>query len=77
MQNLKYDRTIQCVIKEIKNEKTGEYLVQYNNNPVFSAFSEIKYAINDIVYVVIPEGNFNNQKFNATSYKDIACLFKC
>ena len=27
MKNLKYDRTIQCVIKEIKNEKTGEYLV--------------------------------------------------
>lgn len=63
MKNLKYDRTIQCVIKEIKNEKTGEYLVQYNNNPVFSAFSEIKYAINDIVYVVIPEGDYNNQKF--------------
>lgn len=74
MQNLKYDRTIQCVIKEIKNEKTGEYLVQYNNNPVFSAFSEIKYAINDIVYVVIPEGNFNNQKFITGKISSIQTL---
>lgn len=74
MQNLKYDRTIQCVIKEIKNEKTGEYLVQYNNKPVFSAFSEIKYAINDIVYVVIPEGDFNNQKFITGKISSIQTL---
>lgn len=62
---LQYDKTIQAKIIKIEDANTGEYKVEYQNG-IFSAFAndpKEKYRINDLVFVTIPEGDFNNKKF--------------
>lgn len=64
LRQLKYDKTIQAIIYSVIDVDTGEYKIRYNGN-IFSAFSEDvtkSYAINDAVYVKVPEGDFSNKK---------------
>lgn len=56
--------TIECRIKEIVNEGLGEYLAEYLGNTfsIFSNTTSIKYTVGDIVYVLVPEGDFTKTK---------------
>lgn len=80
---LEFDKTIQATIFSIVNLDTGEYKVRYSGN-IFSAFSNDltkTYKIDDLVYVVVPEGNFSAQKMitslvsnQSLSYNQLAAL---
>lgn len=64
LRQLKYDKTIQAIVYSVIDVDTGEYKIRYNGN-IFSAFSEDtskSYAINNAVYVKVPEGDFSNKK---------------
>ena len=72
--------TIQCVITEVLDQGSGIYNVKYLDN-IFpaSANSNVTYSINDIVYVLIPDGNFENNKVilglvNPTAVSYVAAL---
>lgn len=55
--------TLEAKITEVVDEGLGKYKVQYLDN-IFYAFSSneaIKYDIGDIVYIIVPEGNFDKK----------------
>lgn len=57
--------TVNCQIIEILDKDIGLYKVQYLGG-TFSAYSnnnKINYKINDNVYVLIPDGDFNKPKY--------------
>ena len=62
---LRYDKTIQARVIEVKDLDTGEYKVEYNDG-IISAYaidpSEV-YKVDEYVYVTVPEGDFSNKKF--------------
>lgn len=80
---LQFDKTIQATIHSIVNLDSGEYKVRYSGN-IFSAFSSdltTTYKIDDLVYVVVPEGNFSAKKMitslvssQSLSYNQLAAL---
>ena len=60
--DLPYDKTIECKVIDISNANNGIYTVQYENAK-FQASSLIKnLAINDLVYVQVPLGDFRKDK---------------
>lgn len=57
-----FDRTIKCRIIDTSNVKFGEYKVT-DGTSTFKAYSEDQtFKKNDLVYVTVPMGDFNNQK---------------
>ena len=55
--------TLEAKIVEIVDEGLGKYKVQYLDN-IFTAFSanaSIKYKVDTIVYIIVPEGNFDKK----------------
>lgn len=80
---LEFDKTIQATVFSIVNLDTGEYKVRYSGN-IFSAFSndlDKTYKVDDLVYVVVPEGNFSAKKMitslvsaQSLSYNQLAAL---
>lgn len=62
--NSNYDITIECKIVNTQNKKEKRYTVQFQEAQ-FEAFnnSDVYYYNGDIVYVQIPQGDFEKQKF--------------
>lgn len=68
---LEYDKTIKAEIYSIANLDSGEYKVRYAGN-IFSAYAsdlESKYKVGDIVYVMVPEGDFSGRKIIHSTVK--------
>lgn len=63
LQDQSYDQTILCRIENNDGADIGQYVVSYNSVS-FQAFTDNnkKYEINDNVYVLIPQGNYDEQK---------------
>lgn len=60
--SISYDKTITCTIIDDKDKDKGKYKVT-NGDATFDAYSsDTKLKIDDVVYVTIPEGNYDNQK---------------
>ena len=57
------DRTLLCIITDDSSASIGKYVVSYNAL-TFNAFTDgnKQYKINDNVYVLIPNGDYNEQK---------------
>lgn len=65
LSTLPADRTVQSIVISVEDASKGEYKVKYNDG-IFLAYTakdSEKYRVNDIVYVTVPEGDFNNKKF--------------
>lgn len=61
---IKFDKTIDCIVTSDANSDKGEYEVKYQDI-VFTAYSSnntVKYKIDDNVYVLIPQGDFSVKK---------------
>ena len=63
LEDQSYDQTILCRIENNDGADIGQYSVSYNS-VTFQAFTDNnkKYEINDNVYVLIPQGNYDEQK---------------
>ena len=59
------DLTVECSIESIVDSKNGIYNVKYLSNTlsVTASNPNLKYSVDDKVYILIPEGNMNNPKF--------------
>ena len=56
------DKTILCVVEDATDSKKGEYIVS-NSAAKFTAYSEnTSYVQGQNVWVLIPEGDYNNEK---------------
>ena len=64
LSQLQFDKTIICTIVKCTNIDKGEYQVSYMDSKflAYSLNKNINYNTNDIVYVKIPENNFNAKK---------------
>lgn len=62
IRNLRYDQTLECIVVSNKKSKEGVYTVK-SEDAQFEAYSNERYYVNDVVYVTVPQGDFNNQKF--------------
>lgn len=68
VQGLNYDKTILCTITNIDNAKQGQYTVS-DGSSTYIAYSSIKtYKLNTQVYVLIPNGDYNQQKMIVGDY---------
>ena len=63
LSNQLFDKTLLCKIENNNSAAIGKYIVSYNS-VIFEAFtdSQQKYEVNDSVYILIPQGNFDEQK---------------
>lgn len=60
--SISFDKTITCTITNDEKRKEGEYEVS-DGSTKFKAYSQDNgYRKDDVVYITIPEGNYNNQK---------------
>lgn len=60
--SIPYDKTITCTIIDDSKKSTGEYRVT-TGDATFEAYSsDTSLKKDDVVYVTIPEGNYDNQK---------------
>lgn len=64
VKNAGYDKTIQATIISCEDKTTGCYKVQYQDNIflAYSADTKVKYTKGNLVYVLIPNSNFDNNK---------------
>ena len=62
IRDLKYDQTIEAIVTSTSKATDGIYTVK-SENASFEAYSSERYYVNDTVYVMIPQGDFNKQKF--------------
>ena len=55
--------TLEAKIIEVLDEGRGIYKVKYLDNRLkaYSSNESIKYKVNDIVYIIVPEGNFDKR----------------
>lgn len=61
--NIVADITITATIKELKSAATNKYLISYTGGEAYAyAENGFGYTPNDLVYVLIPEGNYANKK---------------
>lgn len=66
--NLQFDKTILCTITDIVDENEGIYEVSFSSSQSktthFTAYAQegVTYAIDDNVYVNVPQNDFSNQK---------------
>ena len=67
------DKTILCVVEDASKASEGQYTVAYGSTK-FTAYSEnTKYLKNQNVWVLIPDGDYNNDKLIVSKYtKDSA-----
>lgn len=62
LDSVSYDKTILCTIENDENKKDGKYEVS-DGSIIFTAYStDERYRNGDVVYVTIPQGNYENQK---------------
>ena len=64
LSGIKFDSTILCTIVDDKDKAQGKYVVSYSDAK-FEAYAmgETRYNKNNNVYVQIPGGDWNEQKF--------------
>lgn len=62
IRDLKYDQTIEAIVTSSDKAADGVYTVK-SETASFEAYSSNRYYVNDTVYVMIPQGDFNKQKF--------------
>ena len=67
--NLGYDKTIKATIIDDSKADKGEYIVSDGSSD-FEAYSDVKYSKGTIVYVIIPQGDYNNTKIIVGKYTD-------
>lgn len=60
IKKVKYDKTILCSIVSIDNDAGDEYTVS-SGSTKFTAFGDAGYKIDTNVYVLIPNGDYNNK----------------
>lgn len=61
---LRYDKSIQAIIKSIENAAECKYKVEYSGG-IFDAYADDaskSYKVGESVWVTIPEGDFSNKK---------------
>ena len=58
-----FDKTILCTIIDDSNKKNGEYKVSNGSSSFFAYTTDTSLNNNDNVYVQIPSGDWNEQKF--------------
>lgn len=62
LESVQKDKTILCVVEDASKAKEGEYTVS-NASAKFTAYSEnVNYVAGQNVWVLIPEGDYNNEK---------------
>ena len=62
LNSISFDKTITCTIENDENKKDGKYEVN-DGSIIFTAYStDERYRNGDVVYVTIPQGNYENQK---------------
>jgi hypothetical protein len=62
LEGISFDKTITCTITSNENRNLGKYRVT-DGSANFDAYStSTDYKIDDVVYVTVPDGDFNNQK---------------
>lgn len=55
--------TIQGAITAVTDAGKGEYLIEYLGNTITAyANSNVTYSVGDIVYILVPDGDFSNNK---------------
>ena len=59
---IQYDQTQICTIVDDTRKQQGIYIVS-NGSARFEAYGDDTYRLNDSVYVNIPNGDMNEQKF--------------
>lgn len=61
---IKFDKTIECIIVSDLGADKGEYQAQYQDIiiPVYSNNNTVKYKNSDNVYISVPQGDFSNKK---------------
>lgn len=64
VKNAGYDKTIQATIISCEDKTTGCYKVQYQDNIflAYSADTKVNYSKGNLVYILIPNSNFDNNK---------------
>jgi len=63
-ENLDYDRTSICIILEVTDKGNGKYLVTDSSTKFYAySYNDKYYAVNDVVYVTIPNNDYNKQKW--------------
>lgn len=68
LSEIKFDETILCVIIDNSKREFGCYRVQYGSL-IFDAYCENKtYSNNEQVYVLIPKGDYTQQKIIINKY---------
>lgn len=68
IKKVKYDKTIICTIEDNSKASEGEYTVS-DGSISFTAYSETtRYTKNAKVYVIIPEGDYENKKLILGKY---------
>lgn len=63
-EKLKFTKTIEAIVYDNSEASEGKYKVKYQDS-IFTVYSNdvsLKYSVNDIVLVLIPEGDFSQQK---------------
>ena len=64
LSGIKFDTTILCTIVDDKDKAQGKYIVSYSDAKFeVYAMGDTKYSKNNNVYVQIPQGDWNEQKF--------------
>ena len=62
MKGMQFNKTVKVSITDISNAAKGEYIVS-DVSSTFTSYSEITtYQIGNYVYVLIPNGDYNQQK---------------
>lgn len=63
-EKLKFTKTIEAIVYDNSEASEGKYKVKYQDS-IFNVYSNdvsLKYNVNDVVLVLIPEGDFSQQK---------------
>lgn len=71
LESLNFDITELCTVKTIEDAKQGKYLVD-NGTMLYTAYSSQQYNIDDVVYVLIPKGDYDGQKTILRKYTNIS-----
>lgn len=68
LKSLQFDKTVLCTIENDSDKKNGKYEVT-DGSMIFIAYSNLdQYRKGDMVYVTIPQGNYENQKLIVGKY---------
>ena len=70
LSEMNFDTTIICTIVDDKDKDKGRYRAKNNENLTFDVYcnAETKYSKNDQVYVLIPQGDYSNEKTIVNKY---------